>query len=120
MPEPNSKPSSEPLIFEEGPALGSPCKCTPWFPADCLTTLPPRCCVRVVKQSAGEAEQVQGEPRAGVVSSSGDQEWRLGGERRGLARPAATTKPGRKGVRLRMREVRFSVIGGRDRVGCAG
>ena len=41
--QPETKRWTEPETFGLGPAPGSPCKRTPWTPAACLTTPPPRC-----------------------------------------------------------------------------
>jgi len=103
--QPILKPIREPLHCVEGPVPGFPCKCTPCSPVVCLTTIPPRCCVRVVKQSTGEAEQMQGKPGAGVASSSGDQEGEAGrGGERGWRDQQLRRSPTGKAFRLRVRE----------------
>jgi hypothetical protein len=41
--QPITKPITKPITVGDGPAPGCPCKCTPFSPAVCLTTPPPRC-----------------------------------------------------------------------------
>jgi hypothetical protein len=87
---PSSTPSSKPSSCATGPAPGTPRKCTPLAPAVCLTTLPPRCCVMVVKQSSGAVEDQWGEPGAGTA---GVQHCGSGGEDRTNKTTTTTAKP---------------------------
>ena len=66
--EPLRKPLRDPLLFEEGPAPETPRKTAPLAPDACLTTLPPRCCVMVVKQSSGADQSQRGVPGAGTAA----------------------------------------------------
>ena len=96
--EPLRKPLRDPLLFEEGPAPGTP-RTNAWFVPDaCLTTLPPRCCVMVVKQSSGTDQTQRGVPGAGTAAigcpGSG------GEDRKNQTTTAAKPEADNRGLRL--------------------
>ena len=110
---PLSKPLSNPLIFEEGPAPGSPRKTRCSGPAACLTTLPPRCCVMVVKQSSGAVGDQRGDPGAGTGAV---QDCGSGGENRTTtttAKPQADSRGVGLGECAGWRDVIADAIGER-------